>query len=77
MWIVVIIIAIVLVAALLVFVGYDAIFGTGPGSAMDSLSDSVAKLPRLVMDNKVWSIAFVVGLVAVVLVMTRIKSGRR
>jgi hypothetical protein len=76
MFIVVIIIAIVLVAALLVFVGYDAIHGVGPGSAMDSLSDSVARLPRLVMDNKEWSVVLVVGFVAVVLIMNRVKTGR-
>ena len=77
MWIVVVIIAIVLLTGVLVLVGYDAIYGSGPGSAMDSLSDFLARLPRMVMDNKEWSIVIVVGLVAVVLVMNRVKAERR
>jgi hypothetical protein len=69
MLIVVIIIAIVLVAVLLVFVGYDAMHGVGPGSAMDSLFDFVARLPRMVMDNKEWSIALVIAVVVAVLLI--------
>jgi hypothetical protein len=76
MLIVVIIIAIVLVALLLVFVGYDAIHGVGPGSAMDSLSDFVARLPRLVMDNKEWSVVIVVGFVAALFIIHRSRAGR-
>jgi hypothetical protein len=76
MFIVVIIIAIVLAVVLLGFVGYDAMHGTGPGSAMDSLFDFVARLPRMVMDNQEWSVVIVVGFVAALFIIHRSRVGR-
>jgi hypothetical protein len=77
MWNVVIIIAIVLAVVLLGFVGYDAIHGTGPGSAMDSLSDFLGGVVTTVMENKGWSIVIVVGFVAALFTFNRVKTGRR